>query len=306
MSPWPKATAAQLRLPSPSIPSLPAPPGGISFDITTVDGTARDHNPLSEDNDYSAGVMGKTITAGANSTTFEVTVNGDTLVESDETFTVVISNPSGGGATIGDATGLGTIQNDDTPLVVISQLYGGGGNAGATYKNDFVELFNRGATTVNFALTNYSIQYIGATGSFGGTAASVKFDLTSGTLGPGQYFLIQLSSGGATGIALPAADATGSIVMAATAGKVALVRGTTPLSAVTCPADSTKVDFVGYGGTANCFEGTGPTPAPSTTNAVIRRGIAGTGCTDTNNNATDFTAGPVTPHNTATPAHSCP
>jgi len=287
--------------------SLPAPTGGISFDITTVDGTAHDHNPLSEDNDYAAAsVIGKTIIPGANSTTFEVIVNGDTLVESDETFTVVISNPSGGGATIGDDSGLGTIQNDDTALVLISQLYGGGGNAGATYKNDFVELFNRGDTTVNFALTNYSIQYIGATGSFGGTAASVKFDLNSGTLAPGQYFLIQLSSGGANGMALPAVDATGSIVMAATAGKVALVRGTTALPAVTCPANSTIVDFVGYGITANCFEGTGPTPAPSTTNAVIRRGVAGTGCTDTNNNLTDFTAGAVTPHSTASPTHSCP
>ncbi len=26
--------------------------------------------------------------------------------------------------------------------VVISQVYGGGGNSGATYKNDFIELFN--------------------------------------------------------------------------------------------------------------------------------------------------------------------
>src|SRR5215213_2411048 len=28
--------------------------------------------------------------------------------------------------------------------IVISQVYGGGGNSGATYQNDFVELFNRG------------------------------------------------------------------------------------------------------------------------------------------------------------------
>ena len=32
--------------------------------------------------------------------------------------------------------------------IVISQVYGGGGNTGATYKNDFIELFNRGATPV--------------------------------------------------------------------------------------------------------------------------------------------------------------
>ncbi len=33
--------------------------------------------------------------------------------------------------------------------IVISQVYGGGGNSGATYKNDFIELFNRGTTTVD-------------------------------------------------------------------------------------------------------------------------------------------------------------
>jgi hypothetical protein len=38
-------------------------------------------------------------------------VNGDTTYENDETFTVSLSNPSG--ATIGTATGTGTITNDD-------------------------------------------------------------------------------------------------------------------------------------------------------------------------------------------------
>ena len=31
--------------------------------------------------------------------------------------------------------------------VVISQVYGGGGNSGATYKNDFIEIFNPTANT---------------------------------------------------------------------------------------------------------------------------------------------------------------
>jgi membrane-bound inhibitor of C-type lysozyme len=35
--------------------------------------------------------------------------------------------------------------------VVISQVYGGGGNSGAKYKNDFIELFNRGSTAVTSA-----------------------------------------------------------------------------------------------------------------------------------------------------------
>ena len=35
-----------------------------------------------------------------------------------------------------------------TSGVVVSQVYGGGGNSGASFQNDFVELFNAGATAV--------------------------------------------------------------------------------------------------------------------------------------------------------------
>ena len=58
---------------------------------------------------------------------------------------------------------------DGAPVagVVISQVYGAGGNAGATYKNDFVELHNRGTTAASLA--GWSVQY----GSSGGTTWSV-------------------------------------------------------------------------------------------------------------------------------------
>jgi len=41
--------------------------------------------------------------------------------------------------------------------MVVSQVYAGGGNSGATYTNDFVELFNRGSAAVD--LSTWSIQY---------------------------------------------------------------------------------------------------------------------------------------------------
>ena len=47
--------------------------------------------------------------------------------------------------------------------VVISQVYGGGGNSGATLKNDFIEIFNVGTSTVD--LSAYSVQYSSATGT---------------------------------------------------------------------------------------------------------------------------------------------
>jgi len=47
--------------------------------------------------------------------------------------------------------------------VVISQVYGAGGNTGAALQNDYVELFNRSATTVS--LSGWSVQYASATGT---------------------------------------------------------------------------------------------------------------------------------------------
>ncbi|HEV7475948.1 MAG TPA: lamin tail domain-containing protein, partial [Pyrinomonadaceae bacterium] len=276
--------------------SLPAPAGGITFDIATADGTAQDHSPATEDNDYVArGLALQTIPAGNTSYTFEVTVNGDTRVEANETFFVNLSNVSN--ASVFDGTGQGTVQNDDAATLVISQVYAGGGNTGAQFTNDFVELFNRGTTTVNFALTPYSVQYAGATASFG----SSKVDLTAGTMAPGQYFLVQLG-GGANGAPLPTPDATGMIAMAATAGKVALVAGTTALSGSGCPLGITVADFVGYGTTADCFEGAGRAPAPSNTTADLRK--AG-GCTDTNANAADFLVSAPFPRNTSSLLNSC-
>ena len=40
--------------------------------------------------------------------------------------------------------------------MVVSQVYAGGGNSGATYANDFVEVFNRGTTAID--LGTWSIQ----------------------------------------------------------------------------------------------------------------------------------------------------
>jgi hypothetical protein len=271
--------------------SAPAPAGGVTFDIATQDNTA-----TVADNDYVArSLTAQTIAAGQQTYTFAVTVNGDTKAEVDESFFVNVTNVSG--ATISDGQGLGTITNDDvaaTPLVVISQVYGGGGNASAPYRNDFIEIFNRGTTAVN--LSGWSVQYQAATGTGAWSVTNL-----SGTLQPGQYYLIQESSGGAVGNPLPTPDATGTIAMAATAGKVALLNTTTALTGA-CPSSASIMDLVGYGTTANCFEGAGPAPAPSATVADLR---AGNGCTDNNNNAADFATGAPNPRNTGSPTNAC-
>ena len=195
-----------------------------------------------------------------------------------------------------------------SPNIVISQVYGGGGNTGATYTHDFIELFNRGTTTVSLA--GWSVQYASATGtgSFGATSTQIT-ELPSISLAPGQYLLIREAQGTGGTIPLPTPDVTDSspIAMSATGGKVALVNAATPLgcnggSTPCSPAQLAQiVDLVGYGN-ADFFEGADATPAPSNTTAVLR---AGSGCFDTDNNSADFAVGAPTPRNTASPLNPC-
>jgi hypothetical protein len=181
--------------------------------------------------------------------------------------------------------------------VVVSQIYGGGGNAGATFRNDYVELFNAGSGTVD--LSGWTVQYATAAGTTWQTTA------LAGTLAPGRYYLVQLASNADVGAPLPSADATGTSNLGGTSGKIALVRGVTALacgaSAGSCSADPLVEDFVGYG-SASDFEGTGSTPGLSNTSAGFR---ANDGCTDSGDNANDFATAPPSPRNSASPAHPC-
>ena len=180
--------------------------------------------------------------------------------------------------------------------VLISQVYGGGGNAGATWRNDFVELHNTGAAAVD--VSGWSLQYTSAAGTSWG---SQKVTL-SGSLPAGGYLLVQLGSGGAAGALLPASQASGTFNMSATAGKLALLNTSVSLAAVNCPGDPAVVDLVGYGTTADCFEGAARAPVPSATASVQR---LGDGCQDTQHNGNDFVAGVPTPRNSASPPLVC-
>lgn len=178
-----------------------------------------------------------------------------------------------------------------SPNVVISQVYGGGGNQGASLRNDFIELFNRGSGAVDIA--GWTVQYAFASGT--------TWDRTSlsGIIQPGQYYLVQAAAGQGGTVSLPAPDATGGLALSLSSGKVALVRSQTALSGAN-PTGGNLVDLVGYGD-ANHFEGR---PAPELTNltAAIRRGG---GCTDTDSNTADFVAAAPAPRNSKSPANLC-
>ena len=175
-------------------------------------------------------------------------------------------------------------------IIVISQLYGGGGNTGATYRNDFVELYNRGTVAVDIG--GWSLQYASSTGA---GWDSNKQPL-GGTIAPGQYYLIALGSGGTDGASLPPANIEGGLInMSGTNGKVALVNSFEGLVG-NCPTSNTHLmDLVGYG-TADCREGATTAPALSTTTSLFR---LGGGATDTDRNGSDFVSGSPLPRQTA-------
>jgi predicted extracellular nuclease len=173
-----------------------------------------------------------------------------------------------------------------SPDIVISEVYGGGGNSGATLTNDFIELYNRGTTDV--PVDGWSVQYASAAGT------SWQVTQLTGTIAPGENYLVQEGAGAGGTDSLPDPDAEGSIAMSATQGKVALVTSSGPCGGTNCAA-LTPRDFVGYGA-ANAFEGAGPAPGLSNTDSDSR---IGGGAVDTDNNATDFTRGAPNPRNSA-------
>lgn len=178
--------------------------------------------------------------------------------------------------------------------LVISQVYGGGGNSGAQFTNDFVEIFNQGAEAAVF--NNWSVQYASSSGT------SWQKAVISGTLQPGQYYLVQLGAGSGTPAPLPAPDAVGTINLSASSGKIALVSSDTALSG-SCPTgDTTLVDLVGYG-SANCFEGSAPVSSLSNTTAAFR---ARGGCRDTDFNQVNFSVAAPDPRNTSSAVNICP
>ncbi|MGH3055849.1 MAG: lamin tail domain-containing protein, partial [Gaiellaceae bacterium] len=178
--------------------------------------------------------------------------------------------------------------------VVISQVYGGGGNTGAALQSDFIELFNGGSSAVD--ISGWSVQYAAA------SSASWQITTLSGSIAPGHYYLVEEAQGAGGSTALPTPDASGTLNLNASAGKVVLVSNAVTITS-TCPTGTSVIDLVGYGSGTNCSEGSGPAPAPSNTTAALRDAA---GCSDTNDNTVDFSTAAPTPRNAAASAVVCP
>jgi hypothetical protein len=199
--------------------------------------------------------------------------------------------------------------------LVITQVYTRGGEPGATYRNDFVEIFNRGNVPVNLA--DYSLQVLinaPPSPSVPGGLTPVSIVVaTSGSplnLDPGKYFLYQFASSGNNGAPLPTPDSGGgsfapALDLPSAAGRVAIGKGLAahPYTQFGCAVgvDAALADFFSYGA-ATCVEGGANFPAPSQTTAAVRNTD---GCDDTDNNVADFSTAAPNPRNASTPQRLC-
>jgi hypothetical protein len=191
----------------------------VSVQVDTADGLAiagSDYTSIS-------GLVLNFPAGGAATATVTVQVQGDTIVEPDETFFVNLSNPTG--ATIADGQGVGTIQNDDSASIAINNVSQAEGNTGTTDFSFTVSL--TGAVQDGFTVplssadgtatagSDYTAIPPGITLSFAGTAGESQ-TITVQVIGdsvlePDETFLVNLGAPSNPAVTVTQATGTGTI-----------------------------------------------------------------------------------------------
>ncbi|MCI0682547.1 MAG: Ig-like domain-containing protein [Gemmataceae bacterium] len=147
----------------------------VTVQYATANGSA------SAGSDYVATSGTLTFTPGQTTRPIAVTVNGDTTVESDETFTVSLSNPTN--ATIAQGVGTGTITNDDAPpatgLVVALGFKEGAGTTTADVSGTGNNGTLNGATWTTAGKYGNALSFNG-TSNYVTVADANSLDLTTG------------------------------------------------------------------------------------------------------------------------------
>ncbi|MFC1587864.1 Calx-beta domain-containing protein [Planctomycetota bacterium] len=190
----------------------------ITVNYATADGTA-----TVADSDYT-GISGTvTFIPGDTTETVTVNANGDTKNETNETFTVNLSNATGPGAIITDSQGVGTITNDDTATISIDDVTLAEGNSGTTAFVFTVSL-NAGSAqtiTVNYASadgtatvadSDYTVVSGTLTFAPGDTTETITVNVTGDTdIESGETFTVNLSNATGTDVSISDNQGLGTI-----------------------------------------------------------------------------------------------
>jgi subtilisin family serine protease len=177
----------------------------VTVNFATANGTA------TAGSDYVASSGTLTFAPGETTKTINVTINGDTTFEANETYFVNLSSPSN--ATLNDSQGSGTIVNDDTnPVgVSINDVSITEGNRNTKNAIFTVRLSNAlsNAVTVNFATANGSAaagsDYTATSGSVriraGNTRATISVAIRGDTtVEANETFFVNITSVSGTNI----------------------------------------------------------------------------------------------------------
>src|SRR3954451_12102556 len=116
--------------------------------------------------------------------------------------------------------------------VVVNEVYGGGGNAGATYKRDFVELYN--TTDAPVSLAGWSVQYASGSGT------TWTADPIQGTIPAHSFWTVAEGAGTGGTVDTPDDESnnTGTLALSGTGGKVLLANVSTKVACgTTCSGD---------------------------------------------------------------------
>src|SRR5436190_13145939 len=180
-------------------------------------------------------------------------------------------------------------QQGDLPAAAsqlrISQLYTRGGEAGAIFSQDYIEIFNSGNTTIDiqgWRIVVFTLE--GTTDQSIGVIYPNSFSVT-----PGMHLLVRFKGNGSNGQALSGLlPIVNDISLGSTSGRIFLVSPTQSVPGPgTCPSSvgpgGAVSDMLGYGSTT-CSEGS-PVSVPPSNKSQTR---INSGCTDTDNNASDY------------------
>ncbi len=171
----------------------------VTVDYASADGTAT----AGEDYVATSGTL--TFTAGITTQNVVVVVNGDTLDEPDETFSVNLSNPTN--ATIADGQGVGTIEDDDPPPSLsindVAVVEGDAGTVNAVFTVTLSAVSSQ-QVTVDYATADGTAtageDYVAISGTLtfpaGTTTQNVTVVVNGDTLDEGSHetFFVNLSN----------------------------------------------------------------------------------------------------------------
>ncbi|MCA2642153.1 FG-GAP-like repeat-containing protein, partial [Microcystis sp. M087S2] len=255
----------------------------VTLNYATADGTA-----TTADNDYTAlSLTPLTFNAGETSKTITVAINGDTKVESNETFFVNLSslNANGRNVTIADNQGQGTIANDDVILPSIT-LAVSPSSVTEDGTSSLIYIFMRTGDTTNPLTVNYTVGGTATNGTdYTSIPTSVTFAANSATatvivdptadttVEPDETVILTLATGTGYTVGTPDA-ATGTIT-----------NDDVILPSITLAVSPSSVTEDGTSSLIYIFMRTGDTTNPLTVNYTV-------GGTATN--GTDYASIPTT------------